>query len=629
MFDYLNYKQFPNKNSDQKIEMLASESLFKYEDFIKNNDNNYISRDKFTNPSNINSQFLSYDYIEVSNGKVIGNQKHHQKKVKNKEFSSLSKKTQIRCYYLAISFLVIVNLVITLVDNELAVLKLAHFYRKSNNSPISTNKELIETSFQTVEINSVDNILRIVNLGIVLIINIFLLMIYKSELRIQKYYYYCTSLDNLFSSGLWKSLFIEILVLSLFTPPFTYIHFNFNLFGLMFIYTLNSFIAFLSIFKLYVIFKCYALFSKWNNSDNMPICNKYFGKPGISFIFKATFNQNPLRLTFIFFILSISFFSLLLNFFNIGVFNVNDLVGYSKIDEDLETSIWVILETCVTLGYGEIITPKTFVSRLIAIISALIGWTCISFLILFARVILELDVEENNSFILYKKLEIEEKTNNQASKVIWRLIQFRMVLTNKEHKIPDFLLYNKNYQIDFFLTKFKTTLNLNYENFMNHRKESLKFEEEIKKIPPFFLRFYNKFMSFNEVNHACISFNKSMNIFKSFSPSSSEEMSRVSKNIDKNYGKLNDYITSKFKFIRNNLDILSNDAREFKNKMRRIIKIQKKITDYYVKINNEISEENYDESWFNIIKKTEHHPKTKVNSNDLRLSETRVHSHKY
>jgi len=629
MFDYLNYKQFPNKNSDQNIEMLASESLFKYEDFIKNNDNNYISRDKFTNPSNINSQFLSYDYIEVSNGKVIGNQKHHQKKVKNKEFSSLSKKTQIRCYYLAISFLVIVNLVITLVDNELAVLKLAHFYRKSNNSPISTNKELIETSFQTVEINSVDNILRIVNLGIVLIINIFLLMIYKSELRIQKYYYYCTTLDNLFSSGLWKSLFIEILVLSLFTPPFTYIHFNFNLFGLRFIYTLNSFIAFLSIFKLYVIFKCYALFSKWNNSDNMPICNKYFGKPGISFIFKATFNQNPLRLTFIFFILSISFFSLLLNFFNIGVFNGNDLVGYSKIDEDLETSIWVILETCVTLGYGEIITPKTFVSRLIAIISALIGWTCISFLILFARVILELDVEENNSFILYKKLEIEEKTNNQASKVIWRLIQFRMVLTNKEHKIPDFLLYNKNYQIDFFLKKFKTTLNLNYENVMNHRKESIKFEEEIKKIPPFFLRFYNKFMSFNEVNHACISFNKSMNIFKSFSPSSSEEMSRVSKNIDKNYGKLNDYITSKFKFIRNNLDILSNDAREFKNKMRRIIKIQKKITDYYVKINNEISKENCEESRFNIIKKTQRRHKARDNSYDLTLSKTGVHSHKY
>jgi hypothetical protein len=625
----LNNKQFPDENSDQKMENFVSDNPFSFEDLIKKNNNNYISRENFTNSSKINSHCLSKDYLDVINGKFIGRNQQNQKKVNNREISSLYKKKQIRFYYFAICFFVIVNLVITLVDNELAVIKLTKFYNNSDNLPLYSNKKSIETSFHTDRMSSVDNILRIINLGIILIIDLFLIMIYKNELRVQKYYCYCTTEDNLYSSGLWKSLLIEILVLSVFTPPFTYIHFNFNLFELRYIYTLNSFIAFLSIFKLYVVFKCYALFSKWTNFDNMPICNKYFGKPSVSFIFKATFTQYPFKLIVIFFILSMSYLSLLLNFFNIGLFIGNDLSGYSKTSEDLYTSFWVILETCVTLGYGEIITPKTFLTRLIAIISALTGWTCISFLILFAREVLELDAEENNSYIRYKKLEIEDKTNNQASKVIWTLIQFHMVLINKEHKIPDFLFYNKNYQIDFFLKKFKASLNFNSENFIYKTKDSLKFEEDIKKIPHFFLRFYNKFMSFNEVNQACISFNKSMNILKSFSPSSSEEMSRVSKTIDKNFGKLKEYITSKFKSIRNDIDKLSTDTKDFNNKMRKIIEIQKKITDYYVKINNEISEENYDESWFNIIKKTEHHPKTKVNSNDLRLSETRVHSHKY
>ena len=129
---------------------------------------------------------------------------------------------------------------------------------------------------------------------------------------------------------------------------------------------LNSFLSKLSIFKLYIIFRTYALFSKWTNEDNLPVCNKYDISTVLSFHYVQHLNR-------IQFFLIMLYLLLILNFFEIGVFigNVDD--GFLKYTESIGTSYWIIAKTCITLGYGEV-SPKSIIARIICIISVFFGW---------------------------------------------------------------------------------------------------------------------------------------------------------------------------------------------------------------------------------------------------------------
>ena len=255
---------------------------------------------------------------------------------------------------------------------------------------------------------------------------------------------------------MYKSLAKEIVLLSIVSPPYINTYISGKFLGIKFIFTLNSFLSTLSVFKLYIIFQTYALFSKWTNEDNLPICKRYGISPGVRFSIRSAFKRNPFQIIIYSIFLIMTYLIFILNFFEIGVFigNVND--GFLKYTESIGTSYWIIAETCVTLGYGEV-TPKSIIARVISIISVFFGWFFISLLILFSGVKIAFDNEENIAFIKYKRNEFEERTKEKATLVIKYVLELRLILINKKIKTHNLLLKNKNYQIWFFIDKFKNS----------------------------------------------------------------------------------------------------------------------------------------------------------------------------
>jgi hypothetical protein len=297
--------------------------------------------------------------------------------------------------------------------------------------------------------------------------------------------------------------------------------------------------------------------------------------------------------------LMVLLFGFTLNILDFAVFlNVKDDV-YQKVDKSMELSLWIIIETCSTLGYGEV-TPKSYLGKFATILSALFGWFFISLLIIVAGEKLELKGEEFDAYILYKKKAIREKTENKARIVILNILLFRMILMNQHKRMTfPFLLANKNYDIFYFA---KIGFEKSNEIYNKLKKRNFKLNSDIRKIineiNPIFLNFYNKIISKNKISAEALEFYRLNRFLNSFLPNSNEEMHKVTKSIEKNYSKLDDYISSKLSYIKDEFNDLFDSTIDFNEKMKGIIDMQNKLASTVLEVNNK--------SFSNKIKKLPH-----------------------
>ena len=367
-----------------------------------------------------------------------------------------------------------------------------------------------------------------------------------------------------------KKIIIEMSVLSIINPPLIFQIFEFEIFGVIFIQTLNSFITFVSTCKIYVLIKNFSFFTKWMSEDNSPICNKYFGNPGLQFSIRATFKQIPIEIVLPTFLLTMFYLSFILYSFEILVLKKINEIEYELINQSIFVSLWLIFETVTTVGYGDYY-PETFLSRFIAIFSALCGFVSIASLILILNDLLKFDDEEINSYILIKKSYLEEKTKFIAGDVIKNFLQMRIILLNKSTTSHNFLLKNKDYKIDYFFNK----LNEGEVNIHN-----------LNQIPQIFLRFYNKMSCFNSLNQSSIKFQSIYRVLKSFSPNLEIIIKMISQNIEENFLRFENHLSERLKICSKDLRELNLELENFNRRKSNIHKKQQIIADYIVKVNN-------------------------------------------
>ena len=214
---------------------------------------------------------------------------------------------------------------------------------------------------------------------VILIIIIEILLIYKYNLEVDvlKTYNKACDEDSIFTTGLWKYLLLEMIILGIFSPPGYDKMIYGNMLNGTYIYSLDSLIMLLYILKFYYLLKVITSFTIWSSDKVYKIGIKHKLTIGTSFIIKAQFKYSTYIFMGISFICLVGIFGFLLRTFEYGFepeknFKYNGNAINNPNFEDYTDTFWVIIITMMTVGYGDIF-PSTHFGRVVVFFSALCG----------------------------------------------------------------------------------------------------------------------------------------------------------------------------------------------------------------------------------------------------------------
>ena len=346
------------------------------------------------------------------------------------------------------AILVSANIFFSLLENELFNLKTKNFlkeYFKDKN-----NKEITRDVYKKCELRKItyeENILRYINMIIVILLIILNYIHYNLNLKMKIKKGLITLEDNFFSTGEWKYFFIENIILIIFDPP----HLNFFFTGTMeeniFAFPLGGLICIITIFKSYIIIRLYSYFSKFKTETANYICNDSNVNFNIHFALKCELKKHPFLMLIILLISTVSILGYSLR--NFEYFSVPKGFLYGTFSgegndqdhlKDLINSIWITIVTMTTVGYGDFYPSENY-GRLICILSYLIGCILISLTVVSLAIVSEFSENEKKAYSIIKKLNAENNVILKAAEVISSLCLLRMKIMEKNNKLSERFVY--------------------------------------------------------------------------------------------------------------------------------------------------------------------------------------------
>lgn len=427
---------------------------------------------------------------------------------RNSPLTKITKSLKIIDIILAL--MVSANIVFALIENELYYNETEKYLE--NLMEHSQNKEItiqVYRSLEEREITSKENFFRFVNIILVSVLIIFTFVHYYLVLTIKKKEGILSETDGLCSSGLIKYLTLEILVLFWTNPPYINYFFTGTMEGYDFAFSLGGVICIINMFKSYLIIRVYTYFAKWTTETATSLCNNWGVNPGVHFAFKAELKYRPFSiLTIIFISVMISFGFALRTF---EFFAVSKGTDYTSLKgegndqdylKDFINSIWIIVLTMTTVGYGDFVPNENY-GRVICVISCILGMLLVSVIVVSLAIISEFSEEEKKAYSLLKKLNADNNVILKAAEVISALSILRMRAMSKNSKLSERFVYimKLKQSISVFKDDFKIASSMslpldrtfkiinqeikeNYDNLTENIKELKKigkYTEKIKK----------------------------------------------------------------------------------------------------------------------------------------------------
>lgn len=305
-----------------------------------------------------------------------------------------------------------------------------------NNSDCSYNYTV--TTKEGYTSDSTVTSLRIVCIVVVVIIELFLFYRYYLKLKVLRVSYLACSQDNIFTTGLYKYLILEFIVLGIFSPPgLDGIFKGSMLFG-VYTYSYDSLIDFLMLFKLYYFYRIYANVSIWASDRVIQIGIDHKISIGAYFAIKAQIKHSPYLSMIIMFAFSVGIFGFMMRIFEYGYSSdPGAAVGVKAVSnpnfKTYTDTFWVIIITMMTVGYGDIY-PNTHMGRFIAFLSAVVGMLIVSLLIVSLSYVVEFSPEEKKAHNLIKKLEANTEMNKFSATYVKSIMRLFLIKKSDMHK---------------------------------------------------------------------------------------------------------------------------------------------------------------------------------------------------
>ncbi len=465
---------------------------------------------------------------------------------------SVYERTRLKIKYVdvIIGLLAFCNIVITIVDNEIYIIKNDEYYDKTNELISPKNIHIMGKR----KLSSTENLCRFLNIFIVGFSVVFVVIRYSLLLKMLKLENKLSKYDGIVSSGLlWREI-IEILFVVIFYPPFQNHTFSGTMLDLYFVYNINSLIVAFVILKCYLIIRVYSYFSKWTSDEAISLCNKYNVDSGLSFAFKAELTYRPYIALFF---VTIVVISICAYFVRIGEYGVMDYQTQAKnLSEQndlayLLNCIWLIIITMVTVGYGDEF-PRSHFGRVVIIIASILGMLLVSIIIVSLGNLIEFTDEEKKAYSLLNKMKADDNAFNKAGNVIGILCKMRYLF---ERRIKGF----------------------------NHKGSNIKYSEEggTKTI------LIKRFILLTKLKRAVSMFKSDFKLATSFSIPVDEMLKFLEGKLLSDIKELNSKLDI-LQTTEGKLDKIENIQKNISDSMDPILKRQEKIAKYIIEINNNL-----------------------------------------
>ena len=469
----------------------------------------------------------------------------------NEKKSELGKiKKKIKYVDIILAILVSFNIVLSLLENEYFYKETKLYLKKYYEN--RKEKEITENVYKFCEkrkITKMENILRYINIGDIFIILIFNYLHYHFKLNFKKFSKKVSATDTLITTGDYKFFLFECFILIICDPPGLNYFFTGTMENFIFAFSLGSLICIISFFKSYIIIRVYSYFSRWMTDTAYSLANDAHVNGGLHFAFKSELKKRPYSILLFVLVISICMFGFSLRAFEYFAiekgFQYGSFSGAGNDQDylkDLQNSIWLIIITMTTVGYGDY-TPSENYGRVICIIAYILGNLLVSITIVVLGIISEFSEEEKKAYNLIKRIKTENNLDFKAADVISCLcmlrIQFLKVKDNNDKKNG----------------KKNNKLSERFVNIMKLKKSIINFKDEFKV-----------------ASNIRLPIEKSLQI--------------TTKQLDENY----DRITANILLLKDMGEIIKGIHESQKicyMKMRNIFKREKVLAEYLVNINNE------------------------------------------
>jgi hypothetical protein len=452
-----------------------------------------------------------------------------------------------------IALIVCLNIVISIIDNEIYLYHSDIYFKNFTDFyNITTVNVTILSEIANREITAFENTLRFTNIVVVSTNLVFISFHYIYKLKLLQADRKLSEYDNIFSSGLYKPLFLEILSCAFFMPPYANYVYTGYMMDLIYCYNLNAIISFFVLLKCYIILRVYSYFSRWTSDTANSICMKYKVRTGIHFAIKAELKKRPYTVLIILMIVVLTLCSIGVRTFEYSLKDPSSPIEVNSELQSLANCFWLTIITMMTVGYGDFF-PKSHFGRAVTVVACIIGMLLVSLIVVSLAVVSEFSAEEKKAYLIIKKHQAEDQANNKATEIIKTFLKIRLLVVNKEKGLKVFSNSRKFYEsklksnfsainaIFIFLTQLKRTITIFKSEYRIANSYSLPIDEMLKRLET-----------------------KLKN-----------DISLLSTNINK------------INIVDEHLESLASVQHLVHEKMQIIVNRQRKIADYLVKINNE------------------------------------------
>ncbi len=237
-------------------------------------------------------------------------------------------------------------------------------------------------------------------------------------------------------------LFFEGLFLLMFQYPSLNQILIFGQLDCILVLPFSSLLSSFSTFRFFYIFQFINSFSIWDSMLSEKILDKYYLSTNLMFTVKAYQKNNPFISLLFLFLFSCVSFALC-----IRIYEVHYWESQKIILQDWRyrwNAIWCVFVSMTTVGYGDFF-PKTHFSRIIIIISCIIGIYFVSMMMIFMTQKSILTENEQKSYKLITRLKIRNQLKDIHSNIIYHC--FKMLIISSDFKKN--VIQEKKYEMEY------------------------------------------------------------------------------------------------------------------------------------------------------------------------------------
>lgn len=305
----------------------------------------------------------------------------------------------------------------------------------NNSTQNISNNSQDDLSHKTPCFDNTNNIIiifRSIVSFLTLIIEIALIIRYFLLLNFNKFRMYLKPEDNLFTSGYYKFLILEIIVNLIHCPPgITYIlQIPQRISNIPAFVNLEVILSILCLFlRSYHIFKYFSFHSRWYSFDAEKLCLECNTPLDSIFTIKAEFKEKPFILVGVTMVLSIFVFGYSLRCI--------EMFFLSSSGQDWRyywNGMWCIIITMATVGFGDFY-PVSILGRIIAIFACFWGTFLISLMVAAMTVAVEFNTQEAISYDSIKAAHFELHYGTVATILIQNALRYQWLLKKSDNSI--------------------------------------------------------------------------------------------------------------------------------------------------------------------------------------------------